>query len=91
MPNKQFCFPNVICVNYYFIISILLVVLTYIFLSTRKSKIVYIDTAKKSREQLPQYQRPDLYRKVDDKLNGGGDLVNVQTISGVVKLDTGKN
>ena len=79
----QICIPNLLCVDYYFIILVLLVVLIYIFLNSRKNKIVYIDTAKKIIDKRPQDQRPDLYRKVYDKLEEPtrkyDNAVNVRT------------
>ena len=67
MPN-QVCIPNLFCVNTYFIISVLLFVIVYVYLSKRTNKKIYIDTAKKFIETRPQDERPGLYRKVYDKL-----------------------
>lgn len=72
MNKNEFCIPNLFCVNYYFIVIILLISLIYIALNKMKSteivKKVYIDKASEQIDKRPQDERPDLYRKLYDKL-----------------------
>ena len=69
---NQICISNIMCINTYFIIIILVSVLLYTIMLKQKSKEiikkVYIDTASKLIEKRPQDERPELYRKVYDKL-----------------------
>lgn len=88
MVGKQFCIPNLFCVNYSFIIIVLLVVLLYIVLIQRKTsnivKKVYIDSGKKLINRHPQDDQPGLYRKLYDKLEEPtrlypGTAINIRT------------
>jgi len=88
MAGKQLCIPNLFCVNYSFIIIVLLVVLLYVTLVQRKTKEiikkVYVDSAKKVISRHPQDDQPGLYRKMYDKLEEPtriypGTPINIRT------------
>ena len=73
MIKNQICIPKLMCVNTYFIILILAIVIIYTIRMKQKTKEiikkVYVDTGSKIIEnRYPQDQRPNLYRQLYDKL-----------------------
>lgn len=86
--TNQICIPKLMCVNTYFVILILAVVLLYTFNMKRKVKKVFVNKASDFIESRPQDQRPDLYRQMYDKLeqpsktyvpSSGGVPINIPT------------
>ena len=70
--SNQVCISNLICLNTYFIIVILLVVISYVILMKQKTKSIikkaYVDTARQLINKYPQDKRQGLYRQMYDKL-----------------------
>ena len=83
---NQICIPGVFCVNTYFIILILLIVIAYTIRFQSKTKEiikkVYVDKASDIINRYPQDKRPDLYRQMRDVLEGPSKThlpINVRT------------
>ena len=98
---NQICIPKLMCINTYFVIIILSVVLLYTIRMKMQTKEiikkVYVDTASKLIEGRPQDQRPDLYRQMYDRLeqpsktyvpSGGGVPINIPTRGPEVSFQT---
>jgi hypothetical protein len=65
---NQICIPKLMCVNTYFIILILLIVLVYTFNMKRNVHKIFINKASDFIENRPQDQHPELYRRMYDRL-----------------------